>query len=47
MSGEGSIAMSNKSVVVCLQYSSHFLYSSPAQPLGPEDLTLENGNFVE
>jgi hypothetical protein len=39
MSSIDSILMSNKLVVIYLQYSRHFLYSSPAQPLGPEDLT--------
>ena len=31
--------MTNNLPVIHSQFSRHFLYSSPAQPLGPEDLT--------
>lgn len=34
-----SVLMTNNLPVIHLQFSRHFLYSSPAQPLGPEDLT--------
>jgi len=34
-----SVLMTNNLPVIHSQFSRHFLYSSPAQPLGPEDLT--------
>jgi hypothetical protein len=36
---EHSVLMANNFSVIHSQFSRHFLYSSPAQPLGPEDLT--------